>query len=235
MSKVFAVCGFICLSLAFPSPGEAIFGFGAHGGMDFYSVDPDSLTFQLGYDLQGRKAKASLVREEIDSPVLVGGRFYVDVVPIIDVEISADVALRKYSFTFTREIAGGIETRDDETTFGRVALYATVRKDMLALPPIVHIVAAYVGAGIGLHFATPVLTPQLFIDELASADTQLDIDEFVKRGTKIGGHALVGVRVKPPMFPLVADAEAQYNVVPKGDYEEPNAFPSVRVGLWLDF
>jgi hypothetical protein len=79
------------------------------------------------------------------------------------------------------------------------------------------------------------MSPQLVIDNLTSATETLDVDEYVKKGTKTGGHALLGIRVKPPVVPLAIDAQAKYTILPEGDYEEPQTFPSVYVGLLLDF
>ena len=225
----------LCTILGFPASALAVFGFGLHGGLDLYTVDSDSLTFELRYPVQGSRAKASLQRDEISSPLVLGGRFYVDVLPIVDVEVSTDVAVREYAFTFTRETPGSREVRTDELTFGRIGLYATVRKDAFSVPPVVHVVTAYIGGGLGLHFVSPVLCPQLFMDKLPSADTTLDIDEFVKKGAEVGAHALVGIRVRPPLIPLIVDAEAKYTRMPKGDYKQPNAFSTVYVGLLLDF
>ena len=231
MRTAFLLGVLVCIIFIAPTSALAIFGFGAHGGLDLYTVDSDSLTFELKYG-----ASASLVREEIDSPLMFGGRFYIDVLPIIDLELSADVAVKTYDFTFTREVPGSTpEVTEEEATFGRIGIYATVRKDLMSFPPIVNVVTVYAGAGLGLHLVTPVASPQLFIDELTSASEKVDIDEYVKKATKVGIHALLGVRVKPPMVPLAIDAQAKYTRMPEGDYEEPNAFPSVYVGLLLDF
>ena len=225
---------FVVLSLLFVAPGSAlaVFGFGAHGGLDMYSVDADSAVFTLGYG-----AEASLVREEIGQPIAFGGHFYVDLLPVVDLEISVDVAVQKYHITYQRKTLLGIldDEKSEDATFGRIGVYATIRRDLVTFPPITHTVALYAGAGVGLHLITPVMCEAFLVDNIKSPEDQLDVEDIIEKATRMGGHVLAGVRIKPPMIPIALGVEAKYTMMSEGDYEEPNVFPTVYGKLSLDF
>jgi len=224
----------VVLSFLFIAPGSALalFGFGAHGGLDMYSVDADSASFTLEYG-----AEASLVREEIGQPIAFGGHFYVDLLPIIDLEISADVAFQKYHITYERRTPAGIldDEKSEDATFGRIGVYATIRRDLFKFPPITHTVALYAGAGVGLHLITPVMSEAFLVDNIKTPEDKLDVEEMIEKATRMGGHVLAGVRIKPPMVPIALSVEAKYTMMSEGDYEEPNVFPTVYGKLSLDF
>ena len=228
---------FVVLSLLFVAPGSAlaVFGFGAHGGLDMYSVDAASTVFTLDYG-----AEASLVREEIGQPIAFGGHFYVDLLPVIDLEISVDVAIQKYHITYQRRVLGGaLDEFDDEksedATFGRIGVYATIRRDLVTFPPIIHTVSLYAGAGVGLHLITPVMCEAFLVENIKAPEDQLDVEDIIEKATRMGGHVLAGVRIKPPMMPIALSVEAKYTMMSEGDYEEPNVFPTVYGKLSLDF
>ena len=234
MKKKFVL---VVLSLLFVAPGSAfaIFGFGAHGGLDMYSVDADSVGFVLDYGVE-----ASLVREEIGQPIVFGGHFYVDALPVVDFELSVDVAIQKYHISYKRQVLGGAvdefeDEKSEDATFGRIGVYATIRKDLFTFPPLVHTVALYAGGGVGMHLVTPIMCEAFLVDNIKSPDDQLDVDDIIEKATRMGGHALVGVRIKPPMIPIALGVEAKYTMMSEGDYEEPSVFPTVYGKLSFDF
>lgn len=225
----------VVLSLLFvaaPGSAFALFGIGVHGGSDMYSVDADSVSFTLRYG-----AGASLEREEIGRPIAFGGHFYVDVLPIIDLEISADVAVQRYHITYKRKTLAGIldDEKSEDATFGRIGVYATIRRDLFTFPPITHTVALYGGAGAGLHLITPVISKAFLVDNIKSPGDKLDVEKIIEKATRMGGHVLAGVRIKPPLIPIALGVEAKYTLMSKGDYEEPSVFPTVYGKLSLDF
>ena len=231
MEKMFVI---VVLSLLFVAPGSAfaLFGFGAHGGLDMVSVDADSESFTLDYGVE-----ASLVREEIGQPIAFGGHFYVDALPVIDLELSVDVAIQQYHITYERKTPEGIldDQKSEDATFGRIGLYATIRRDLFTFPPIAHTVALYAGWGVGMHLVAPIMCEAFLVDNIKSPEDQLDVDDIIEKATRMGGHALVGVRIKPPMIPIALGVEAKYTMMSEGDYEEPNVFPTVYGKVSFDF
>ncbi|MFH1009011.1 MAG: hypothetical protein V1800_16175 [Candidatus Latescibacterota bacterium] len=231
MKKQFVLVG-LALLLVAPGSALALFGFGVHGGTDIYSVDADSVSFALAYG-----AEASLVREEITPPIVFGGHFYVDVLPVIDLEISADVAVQQYHIVYQRKTLGGIldEEKEEDATFGRIGIYATIRRDLFVFPPVVHTVAFYAGGGMGVHLITPIISEAFLFDNIGSPEDQLDVDDLIKEATRVGGHLLAGVRIKPPIIPIALSVEAKMTMMREGDYEEPNVFPSIYGKVSFDF
>ncbi len=231
MKKQFVI---VVLSLLFVAPGSAfaLFGFGAHGGLDMYSVDADSVGFALDYGVE-----ASLVREEIGQPIAFGGHFYVDALPVIDLELSVDVAIQEYHITFERKAFAGAlgDTTSEDATFGRIGVYATVRKDLFTFPPLVHTVALYAGGGVGMHLVTPIISQAFLVEKIGKPEDKLDVVEMIEKATRMGGHVLLGVRIKPPMIPIALGVEAKYTMMSEGDYEEPSVFPTVYGKLSFDF
>ena len=228
----------VVLSLLFVAPGSAfaLFGFGAHGGLDMYSVDADSEGFTLAYTM-GDSATATLVREEIGQPIAFGGHFYVDALPVIDLELSVDVAVQKYHITYERKTPAGLldDQKSEDATFGRIGVYATIRRDLFAFPPIAHTVSLYAGGGVGMHLVTPIMCEAFLVDNIKSPEDRLDVDDIIEKATRMGGHALVGVRIKPPMIPIALGVETKYTMMSEGDYEEPSVFPTVYGKLSFDF
>ncbi|MFC1650804.1 hypothetical protein ACFL2X_04475 [Candidatus Latescibacterota bacterium] len=209
-----------------PAPAHAIFGIGIHGGIDNYTIDGFDESFSLD-DGTG----VSLTREEISSPIMFGCNFLVDVIPIIDLELSADVAMQDYKITYDTPL----ETKDYDATFGRVGVYATVRKNIISFPPVISTFSLYGGAGVGLHLMSPVIGKNLIKDELKTVGEKLDTDELTKNLTNIGGHILLGAQFSPPVIPFMISANAKYTLVGEGDYEEPGNFLSMYLTLGMKF
>ena len=217
----------VALLLMSPAPAHAIFGIGIHGGIDNYTIDG----FDEGFSLSDGTG-VSLTREEISDPMMFGANFLVDAIPIIDLELSADVAMQDYKITYTNPIDGA---KDYDATFGRVGVYATVRKDIISFPPVISTFKVYGGAGVGLHLISPVIGKELIKDELKTVGEKLDTDELTKNLSKVGGHVLLGAQFSPPMIPFMISANAKYTLVGEGDYEEPGNFLSVYLTLGMKF
>jgi hypothetical protein len=216
----------VAILLLSPAPAHAIFGIGIHGGIDNYTIDG----FDEGFSLSDGTS-VSLTREEISDPMMIGASFLVDVLPVIDLELSADVAMQDYKITYQTPL----ETKDYDATFGRVGVYATVRKDIISFPPVISTFKVYGGAGLGLHLISPVIGKNLIKDELKTVGEKLDTDELTKNLTNVGGHVLLGAQFSPPMIPFMIAANAKYTLVGEGDYEEPSNFLSIYLTLGMKF
>lgn len=209
-----------------PTPAFAIFGIGVHGGVDNFTVD----SFEASFELDDGNS-VSLKREEISSPLMFGFNFTFDALPIIDIELSADVSFQEYKLTYT----AGEKTEDYDATFGRIGIYGTVRKNLVSFPPMVNTFSVYTGAGAGIHLMSPVVGKKLIQKELKEVTDPLKPDDITEKLTRAGGHILLGAQFKPPMIPLMIAADAKYTIIGKGDYEEPGSFLSIYVSLGLNF
>ena len=239
---------FGCVLVLLSAPAHAIFGFGIHAGKDLVSISGSD-----GYGTQDFQAAAqragitnfnstfwnpiTLRRHEVSNPWLLGGHFYIDAIPFIDLEASVDVALQKYRVEYVSTLSSAAnETKD--AYFGRASAYFTARRDIIKLPPLVPIAALYLGGGLGYHYVSPVAGPDLIVNAYGSGDPSSkkpDIASLVEREGSFGYHGLVGVRVKPPIVPLAFRVEGKYTVTRLETYERPGGIFSVYVGTSLDF
>jgi len=224
--KVFLAYLTVIILLINPTPAFAIFGIGIHGGVDNITVDGFDASFQLD---DGNTV--SLKREEISSPLMFGCNFIFDALPIVDLELSADVCMKDYKLTYTTPL----KTEDYDATFGRIGIYGTVRKNIISFPPMVNTFSVYTGAGAGIHLISPVVGKKLIQKELKEAADPLKPDDITENLTKAGGHILLGAQFKPFLIPLMINADAKYTIIGKGDYEEPGSFLSLSITLGLNF
>jgi len=235
--------GFVAL---LSTPAHAIFGFGVHAGKDFVSVDEGDFG-RTQFENAGKSLGISanwalwdpitLTRKSVSNPWLVGGHFYVDALPFFDIELSGDVALQKYQVIYTATNNPSASESGD-FYFGRAGAYLTVRRDLIKLPPLVPIAALYLGGGLGYHYVAPVAGADLIVNAYKTEDPSSkkpDIGTLVEREGSFGWHALVGVRVKPPIIPLAFRVEGKYTNTGISTYERPGAVFSAYVGTSIAF
>lgn len=208
------------------TPAMAVFGFGVHGGVDNITVN----SFDEVFSLDDGTA-VTLKREEISSPIMFGGQFVLDALPFIDLELSADASFKKYNVTYITTV----KTVEEEATFGRIGLYATVKKNLVSFPPVVNTFSVYAGVGAGIHLMTPVVGRKLIQKELKNAADALKPDDITDRLTRVGGNVLLGIRLKPPVLPYALNADAKYTFMGAGDYDEPKSFLSIYLSVSMQF
>ena len=213
-----------------PGTAHAIFGFGVHGGFDFTSIDEKSVSTQ---QFEEAAAEAGLsfpatawtsvvfTREEVGNPLLIGGHFYIDALPFIDIEAQLDVALKKYAVFYSNVAV----TERSDVYFGRIGAYATVRRDLISLP----MFGLYLGGGLGYHLVAPVAGADAIVNAYggrsgAASDptsAQPDFESIVDREGTLGWHGVFGVRIKPPVVPIAVGIEGKYTATGQDEYEKP--------------
>lgn len=231
-----------------------IFGFGANIGTDLLNI-PE---FNEGFDFEmsGMEVGYSVKRGAISNPVSVGVQAYFDL-PIIPIgfEIGANAAAQEYSWSAPNYLTSafgniplelGIDAEDGEYNksfiFGRLSADASAKYYFFKLP----MVKLYVGGGAGLHFITPLVSQELFIQNLenevlsstdpTSSNPEIDIKELVLENTAFGGHFITGLRFKPWIFPLSVNLDYKHTFTPINDYEDAtNIFGNIRASLNLYF
>ena len=223
-------------------PAKAIFGFGVHGGYDFVSFDEKSFgvtQFEsaanaagiTGFNTGGEWNAVTLTREAIGNPYLIGAHFYVDIIPVIDIEASIDVSIQKYEVRYDTPVPSADEVAD--AYFGRIGAYATARRDLISLP----MFAFYLGGGLGMHFVAPVAGDELIVDIYQGDDptaSSPSIEDAIKNETTIGFHAVTGVRFKPPIIPIALRIEGKYTSTGASGMERPESIMSLYIGTSID-
>ena len=211
-----------------PALSHAIFSIGITGGQDYYTIAEYNKSFELGGD-----TLVSLKRDVVENPLLFGVKCGIDIIPFIDLEIGADMAIKKYNFTYIYPVDISVQdTLTQKLTFSRIGIYLNLQRNFFSFPPAVSVFSLYGGAGANLQIMTPILCEALIVDNLKSATDTLDELALVKRATKYGGHIVTGLKLKPPMIPVAVDVNFRYTfILGECKYEEPSSFFSIYAGL----
>ena len=196
------------------------FDFGVYGGKDFYKISEMQKNFQLA-DLTA----ASVEREGVQNPWMFGANFRLNFIGGISLETTAEAAYAKYKVIYS--IPSNPSTDEYDITWTRIAVLATLEKNLFSAPT----TELYGGIGGGLHMVTPVVSDKFLINTLKDKSAELDVSEDINLESKFGGHALVGFQFHPPLTPIKFKLEGKYIILPKGDYEEPNSFFTVYLGI----
>lgn len=225
MRRILLVSALIAL---LASPAEAVVSFGIHGGFDLNGQDLYTITEDIG---DGETV--SIDREEIKAPLMGGIHLRFGMVPIVDLELGVEGALRKYHVFY--EQVDVTDIFDEDVYLGRISVYASGKVNIINMP----LVKGYGGAGLGYHVMAPLLSRELLEYWIEDQDTDLDeleVEDIIEREGKIGAHILGGIRVKPAMLPIALSLEGRYYFLPENDYgDDTNRFFSVVFGLDLGF
>lgn len=232
----------------------SIMGFGAHIGTDF--IDIPELEESFTFDMSGMAVDYSVKRDAISNPISFGVQGYLDL-PVFPIgfEFGASAAAQKYSWSAPNKLTTslgeipldlgiGAENGEykEDFIFGRLSADATAKYYFFKLP----MLKLYVGGGAGLHFITPIISQELFIENLQNQtydfngsdpdEPEIDIEEIVRSNTSVGGHFVTGLRFKPWVIPLSINLDYKHTFTQVNDYEDDtNVFGNVKVSLNLYF
>lgn len=217
---------------------HAIFGIGGHWAVTpGYAVEGSNGAV---YDttVGGQQAGINLIQGKVEGLNGFGVKLWVDAIPFVDVEATANFQWGMYdasfaTFGFPQNDTVNLEYQTDfpfadkaEPTFGKLDLEGSVLYPFLKLPPMVGIAKFYAGAGITYTLSTAVLDNEFAAEALegkigavnpsdeASIQkvTQLLTEAIIEEGLLqgIGFHVMAGTRVKPPIIPLAIYANVKY-------------------------
>ena len=213
----------------------AIAGFGAYGDFDLLKY-PDGSSGDIstyGVEYKG-----------FDNAKGFGFLFYIDAIPVVDLE--ADIEFVGNLYEYTPYLLGAAQT-SQELPWGRVSTYLTIRKEILGLSiPLLAKAQLYGGLGFNKHKVIPIMTEKVIkeafnADDLATAldsfGTDADPDQAATDLAKSmldnvedisGFHLQAGVRGKLLMFN--AFVNARYTIA-KDVIPDKSGYPSLWVGL----
>ena len=211
----------------------AIAGFGAYGDFDLLKY-PDGSSGNL--DNYGVKY------DGFDNAKGFGFLFYIDAIPVIDLE--ADIEFVGNLYEYTPYLLGSAQT-SQELPWGRVSTYVTIRKEILGLSiPLLAKAQLYGGLGFNKHKVVPIMTEKVIKDAFSSVDLESALENFNTNAstsaTKLtesmlknvedvsGFHLQAGVRGKLLMFN--AFVNARYTIA-KDVIPDKSGYPSLWVGL----
>ena len=213
----------------------AIAGFGAYG-------DFDLLKYPAG--TSGDLTTSGVEYKGFDNAKGFGLMFYIDALPIVDLE--ADIEFVGNLYEYTPYLAGQpLETQ--ELPWGRISTYFTIRKEIFGLSiPLLAKAQLYGGVGFNKHKVVPIMTADVIknafdTDDLESAinsfnaDAEAGADDLAKSMLEnvddiSGFHLQAGVRGKLLIFNVFANA--RYTIA-KDVIPDKSGYSSLWVGLAL--
>ena len=225
---------FIIISQVF-----AIAGFGAYGNFDLLKY-PEG---HSGNITEGDITANGVKYNGFDNAKGFGFLFYIDAIPVVDLE--ADIEFVGNLYEYTPYLLGAAQT-SQELPWGRVSTYLTIRKEILGLSiPLLAKAQLYGGLGFNKHKVIPIMTEKVIkeafnADDLATAldsfGTDADPDQAATDLAKSmldnvedvsGFHLQAGVRGKLLMFNAFVNARYTIaDVIP-----DKSGYPSLWVGL----
>ena len=124
----------------------AIAGFGAQLGQSMFSVEESSPTFSV--------PGVTLKNGAYDNAYSVGGYFYIDAIPVVDLEVDFNIQGNKYDINF--ENALGVKMAPLNFAWGSTDVYFTVRKKIIGIGiPFLAKAKLFAGGGYNTHMSTP--------------------------------------------------------------------------------
>ena len=124
----------------------AIAGFGAQLGQSMFSVEESSPTLSV--------PGVTLKNGAYDNAYSVGGYFYIDAIPVVDLEVDFNIQGNKYDINF--ENALGVKMAPLNFAWGSTDVYFTVRKKIIGIGiPFLAKAKLFAGGGYNTHMSTP--------------------------------------------------------------------------------
>ena len=210
----------------------AIAGFGAYGDFDLlkYPAGSSGDISAYGVEYNG-----------FDNAKGFGFLFYIDAIPIVDLEADIEFVGNLYEYT---PYLAGIPLASEDLPWGRVSTYVTIRKEILGLSiPLLAKAQLYGGVGFNKHKVVPIMTADVIKEALGGDDLEAALKLFeadTEEGAKdlaksmldnvedvSGFHLQAGVRGKLLMFNAFVNARYTIaDVIP-----DKSGYPSLWVGL----
>ena len=212
----------------------AIAGFGAYGDFDLLKYPAGSSGDISAYGVEYKG---------FDNAKGFGFLFYIDAIPIVDLEADIEFVGNLYEYT---PYLAGIPLASEDLPWGRVSTYVTIRKEILGLSiPLLAKAQLYGGLGFNKHKVVPIMTADVIKDALGGNDIEAALKLFeadTEEGAKdlaksmldnvedvSGFHLQAGVRGKLLMFNAFVNARYTIaDVIP-----DKSGYPSIWVGLAL--
>ncbi len=219
MKKPLLVLGLAGAMLVPTQQAQAIIGFGLNAGQDSYTFE--SQTYENLFLVSG----VNFTRQEMAKPIGVGFYLFIDLIPIVDLELGGNIFLNKFNISYENP---GIQTLSD-TEFGwaRTAGYFTVQRKLFKVP----MFNVFAGGGLSFHATVPVLDKAFMEDFIGGVDETLDItkleDEIL---SKTGFHVEFGARFKPLLIPFAVNVKYRLAFV-EGIVPGEKSFSTISAGF----
>ena len=133
----------------------AIAGFGLQVGQSTFSVKESSPTISV--------PGVQLINGAFDNAYSVGGYFYIDAIPVVDLEVDFNIQGNKYDINF--ENALEVKMAPLNFAWGSTDVYFTVRKKIIGIGiPFLAKAKLFAGGGYNTHLSTPMANEEMITD-----------------------------------------------------------------------
>ena len=213
----------------------AFAGIGVYGNSDMFSVTPPSTSNNIIPEI-------TVTPESLDNAAGIGVFFYLDALPIIDLEANIEFVGNMYKFTTN------LATEPGEFPWGRVSGYFTLRKKIMSVG-VPFLAKLQLNGGVGYN--THTVTPNVTVDFIQNAFSSMPLEDAASQNfgqdaiidslveymndnaiNTSGFHVQLGTHAKLLMFNLFATA--RYTVA-EDVIAGKSGFPSVWAGLAFGF
>ena len=176
----------------------ALAGFGLNLDQSMYSVSKSSTSLTVENIEVGE-----IIHHGFDNGIGFGGYFYIDAIPMVDLDLEGKLLFSSYDFSFNN--AG---TGIDKQTFGwaDAAFYITIQKKLFQLKiPFLAKAKLTAGAGINTHSSTPMINQEMMESVMGGAENlengTLDtgkLEDYLKDNkiSTSGFHLQTGIQFK---------------------------------------
>ena len=158
--------------ILFIGRADAIVGFGLNVIQDQGEISSST------EDKAGSLATARMIREGFTGGVGIGGYLYLDVIPVIDLEVDFEAVWNTYKFNFQSIPTAGSTTETGYVDFVwvRTSTYVTARKELFdGTVPVFGGLKLHAGGGLNFHKAFP-LTSITMMETLLGSELYDSID-----------------------------------------------------------
>jgi len=211
-------------------PASAFAGIGIHANYDLTTIEGVSESFSFA----GETELVSLSRTESSNPMGVGVDLTFGMLPIVDLWISLDASFATYDFVY--DAPGTVADASEEgIPYLRAGGDFTVTISPIKFPPVVSVIKVFVGAGLTVGVQTPVVSREVIEENLTSYTELPDPLSYATAEVAIGYHAVAGVKIKPPAFPLALQVFGKYYMFPGASEGTPDSWLTAGAGLIIGF
>ncbi len=233
MKKLFA----FILVIVFPSSMSAIGGLGIQVGQGMVTIGATESIRNL-VDTEYLVVDAIMTTTEFSNPYVIGGHFYIDAIPFVDLDADINLMGQTYEFGFNNPT----EIGPYAFGWGSLSAYLTIRKTAFKLGiPILAKAKLFYGGGYNQHNVTPLMTIDLMEEmmggDLAADPTNISEKDLIElldenKIESSGIHVQAGLQFKV----LLLDSFLFYrHTFAKDLVPDADAFGSLHLRLGIGF
>ncbi len=226
---------FVVLLALLVVAAPAFAGFGIHLNYGMNTIESEEAIFTFPGDPGGYTA-TSLVRTESSNPVGVGFDLTLNIIPIVDFQISLEMAAATYNVAYIPPAGIAPAMIEEDVPYLQMGIDGTVmvKPGFLSFPPVVGVVKGFIGGGPSLHILAPVASQNLILDMYESADQEVTQDDIIEEtNISFGFHAIAGFKIKPPAFPIGLRVYGKYYMMSGVDEPGLDSWMTIGAGIYL--